>query len=126
MAAAAAGPTSGGGLATPDSANVQVIALDKVPEGGAAAAAVSGLKLIVARPSGGGDPKVFSSVCPHQGCTVAPNGTTNLACPCHQSTFDITTGSHIAGPAPTGLSVYPSQVVDGQVVLTSTTAQAPA
>lgn len=122
---AAAGSATGGGLATPGSANAQVIAVDKVPEGGAAAASVSGLNVIVARPSGGGDPKVFSSVCPHQGCTVAPNGTTNLKCPCHGSTFDIATGAHTGGPAPTGLRSYPSHVVDGQVVLTSTTAQAP-
>ncbi len=122
----AGGNPTAGGLATPASDNVEVIAVSEVPEGGAVKASAAGLDLLVTRPAGGGDPKVFSSICPHQNCKVAPNGSTNLKCPCHFSTFEIATGAHIAGPAPTGLSSYPSKVIGGKVVLTSTTAQAPA
>jgi nitrite reductase/ring-hydroxylating ferredoxin subunit len=115
-AGAGSGTSSGSGP-TP------LIALDKVPDGGAVAVTAGSLQLIVSRPSGG-DPKAFSSVCPHQGCAVAPEGA-DLKCPCHQSTFSLT-GAKISGPSPTGLITYQTAVKDGQVVLTSDTPGAPA
>jgi len=114
--------SSAGSEAAP-SGPTPLIALDKVPDGGAIAVSAAGLSLIVARPSGK-DPVALSSVCPHQGCKVAP-ATAKLLCPCHQSTFDVS-GAKISGPAPTGLITYPVEVKDGQIVLTSTTAGAPA
>jgi len=47
----------------------------------------------------------FSSVCTHQGCTVAYDaGEKVLACPCHGSKFDPADGATVvAGPAPTPL-----------------------
>ncbi len=44
----------------------------------------------------------FSSVCTHQGCTVAWDaGAKLLACPCHGSKFDPAAGAKVvAGPAP--------------------------
>jgi cytochrome b6-f complex iron-sulfur subunit len=48
----------------------------------------------------------FSSVCTHQGCTVAYNhGNSNLPCPCHGSVFN-TTGAVINGPASSPLRKY--------------------
>jgi cytochrome b6-f complex iron-sulfur subunit len=120
---AGSAPASSGGSEGSSSGPTTLIALDKVPDGGAVAVSAAGLSLIVARPSGG-DPVALSSVCPHQGCKVAP-AAKNLLCPCHQSTFDVS-GAKISGPAPTGLLTYPVEVKDGQIVLTSTTAGSPA
>jgi Rieske Fe-S protein len=116
----AATPAAGGSEAA--SEPVTLIELSKVPDGGAVAVSVAGLNLIVARPKGG-EPAAFTSVCPHQGCKVAPKDAT-LFCPCHQSVFGLD-GAKVSGPTPTGLPTYPTEVKDGLVVLTSTT-QGPA
>lgn len=50
----------------------------------------------------------LSSICTHEGCTVAynaPGG--NIKCPCHGSTFS-TTGSVVVGPATSSLASYPA------------------
>jgi thiosulfate dehydrogenase [quinone] large subunit len=55
-----------------------------------------------------GDFRAFSAVCPHAGCTVQFDGTSDVfACPCHGSVFSATTGAVLQGPAPTGLSPIP-------------------
>ncbi len=47
----------------------------------------------------------FDAVCPHAGCTVAYVPSAKIiACPCHGSEFDPTTGGLLRGPAPTGLT----------------------
>lgn len=49
----------------------------------------------------------LSSVCTHQGCTVAYNGSANkIQCPCHGSEFG-TSGGVLQGPAITPLESYP-------------------
>jgi cytochrome b6-f complex iron-sulfur subunit len=49
----------------------------------------------------------LSSICTHQGCTLAYNsGTDNLQCPCHGSVYT-TSGSVVSGPAPRSLQTYP-------------------
>jgi Rieske Fe-S protein len=51
---------------------------------------------VVTQPSAG-QFKAFSATCTHQGCTLTrvQNGLIN--CPCHQSQFDITTGTPTSG-----------------------------
>jgi Rieske Fe-S protein len=58
-----------------------------------------------------------SAVCTHQGCTVAPAGTT-LSCPCHGSVFDATTGAVQQGPANRPLPAIAVQVQGQNVVAT--------
>jgi cytochrome b6-f complex iron-sulfur subunit len=49
----------------------------------------------------------LSSVCTHQGCTVAYNSSAvKLQCPCHGSEFAVT-GSVLMGPAAAPLTSYP-------------------
>ncbi|MCU0362668.1 MAG: Rieske (2Fe-2S) protein [Bacteroidales bacterium] len=49
----------------------------------------------------------LSSVCTHQGCTVAyVHGASNVQCPCHGSVFT-TSGSVTTGPATSALTSYP-------------------
>lgn len=48
----------------------------------------------------------LSSICTHQGCTVAYNSTSgNLECPCHGSVYSIS-GNVLTGPAPAALHTY--------------------
>jgi cytochrome b6-f complex iron-sulfur subunit len=56
--------------------------------------------------TGGGNFSALSSICTHQGCTVAYNpGAGNIQCPCHGSVYT-TTGTVVSGPAPRALASY--------------------
>ncbi|MEI8126959.1 MAG: Rieske 2Fe-2S domain-containing protein [Actinomycetota bacterium] len=47
---------------------------------------------------------VYDAVCSHAGCTVGYYPANNLiVCPCHGSEFQVSDGSLLTGPAPTGL-----------------------
>lgn len=59
-------------------------------------------KIIVLQPKAG-EYKAYSSVCPHQGCSVSGITETALVCPCHGSRFDPATGKVTAGPAQSDL-----------------------
>ena len=104
----------GGEPAASGDPDAPLLRLDEVPVGGAkAVTAGNGDKVIVTRPSE--DQAVaFSAVCPHQGCTVAPDDE-QLSCPCHGSQFELD-GSLKKGPAEKGLEPYAVKVVDGQVL----------
>lgn len=57
-------------------------------------------KVVVTQPTAG-DFKAFDIKCTHQGCDVTeitPAGT--IKCPCHDSEYDISDASVVAGPAP--------------------------
>lgn len=100
--------SSGGGV------RASLVRLDEVPVGEAVEATdADGGKVLVSRLSED-EVVAFSAVCPHQGCTVAPDGE-QLACPCHGSQFELD-GSLKRGPAESGLTPYEVEVVDGQVL----------
>jgi thiosulfate dehydrogenase (quinone) large subunit len=80
-------------------------AASKVPVGQAAAFTdpSSGDPSLVIQPSTGTF-VAFDAVCPHAGCTVGYNAAAKvIACPCHGSQFNASTGAVEAGPAPHGL-----------------------
>lgn len=57
--------------------------------------------------TGSSNYSALSSICTHQGCTVAFNsGAANIQCPCHGSVYT-TAGAVVAGPAPKALKSYP-------------------
>lgn len=59
----------------------------------------------------------FTSLCPHQGCTVKwDTDENNFACPCHQSNFS-KQGEVISGPAVTPLEQYEVKEEDGIVLV---------
>jgi quinol---cytochrome c reductase iron-sulfur subunit len=65
----------------------------------------------------------YSKICTHVGCPVAlyEQTTHHILCPCHQSTFDATTGAQVTfGPAPRPLPQLPIGVdSDGYLIATS-------
>jgi ubiquinol-cytochrome c reductase iron-sulfur subunit len=59
---------------------------------------------------------VYSKVCTHAGCPVGlfEQGTSQLLCPCHQSTFNVLTGAQpVFGPATRPLPQLPLSVDSG-------------
>ena len=62
----------------------------------------------------------YSAVCTHTGCDVTnwDEGQLRMACPCHESQFDIYDGAKVVGgPAPRPLAMLPLEVVDGIVLV---------
>ena len=59
--------------------------------------------------------QVLSAVCPHEGCEVTFESSSNqFLCPCHESYFG-SDGSKIKGPSSRGLDALPSRVQDGKL-----------
>ncbi len=59
----------------------------------------------------------LSSICTHQGCTVAYNASTNeLPCPCHGSRFNIN-GKVLNGPAQRDLKKYTVKVDGSELII---------
>lgn len=60
-----------------------------------------------------GEIEVFSSVCPHLGCSVAWRGEmAEFICPCHNGSF-AADGKLISGPPPRGLDRLESKIESG-------------
>ena len=76
----------------------------------------SGQKMVIANVNG----KYYAvgNICTHRGCKLS-DGTLNgekVQCPCHGSTFDITTGAVIKGPASNPERSFKVRV-DGDAIL---------
>jgi Rieske Fe-S protein len=117
-----AAPGGGEGSAAPSAAGggtgssgATVVPLAEVPVGGAVTATAGGKDILVAQPTAG-QVVAFSSVCPHQGCKVAPVGS-QFECPCHQSRFAFADGAVTKGPATKGLTTVDVSVQGADVVL---------
>ena len=65
--------------------------------------------------TGDGNYSALSSICTHQGCTVAYNsGADKIQCPCHGSVYT-TGGAVVTGPAPRALTKY-TVSVEGNII----------
>ena len=87
LRSASASATGSASAAAPSGTPVKTA---DVPVGGGVINA-SGL-FVVTQPSAG-QFKAFSAVCTHMGCTVNKVASGMIDCPCHQSQFDISTGT---------------------------------
>jgi Rieske Fe-S protein len=108
---AACGSASGGGAGQADTSQVTLQASD-VPVGGGTIEADA--NVVVTQPAKG-EFKAFSATCTHQGCTLDSVSDGVIACPCHGSTFDISTGDVVNGPATRALPKVSVSVSDGTV-----------
>ncbi|MFJ9574451.1 Rieske (2Fe-2S) protein [Streptomyces bacillaris] len=85
-----------------------------IPEGGGMVFAAQ--KVVVTQPRAG-EFKAFSATCTHQGCAVKDVTDNVITCPCHNSTFDATTGSPTGGPATQPLPARQISVEGGAITL---------
>jgi len=59
--------------------------------------------------------EVFSAICPHLGCSVSwQHSSDDFFCPCHGSVFK-PDGSVVKGPAPRGMDTLPARVENGKL-----------
>jgi menaquinol-cytochrome c reductase iron-sulfur subunit len=78
--------------------------------------AVSEKAVYVSRDSRG-QLHVFSSICPHLGCTLPwVSGKNEFICPCHGATFS-SDGKRISGPSLRGMDELETTIQDGQVLV---------
>ena len=91
-------PSASGGTASGDGAEpaAAFASTADVPVGGGAVFADEGV--VVTQPTEG-EFLGFSITCTHQGCPVDSVTESGIACPCHGSVFDLTSGEPTAGPA---------------------------
>jgi Rieske Fe-S protein len=101
--------------ASGQTAAISVASTADIPVGGGLV--ISQVNLVVTQPVTG-EFKAFSSVCPHVGCLLdkVANGTVN--CPCHGSTFRISDGAVVTGPATRPLTPVAITVGNGAITLT--------
>ena len=73
-------------------------------------------QVVVTQPAAG-QFRAFSAVCTHVGCICnrVANGT--IDCPCHGSTFKVTDGAVVTGPAASPLAAKSIAIKDGKILL---------
>jgi menaquinol-cytochrome c reductase iron-sulfur subunit len=78
---------------------------------------ITSQKPIYVLPTGIGEHRVLSPVCPHLGCEVEwQEDGKRFFCPCHDSVF-AEDGKLISGPAPRGMDYLNSKVRDGDLLV---------
>ena len=89
--------------------------VNEVPENKGKVVEIDGRKAAIFNNQG--DPKAFSTTCPHLGCDVEWNDSENSwDCPCHGSRFN-KDGSLLKGPARRGLDPIETEIKDGEIKL---------
>jgi Rieske Fe-S protein len=93
---------------------VQVASTTDIPVGGGMVILKD--NIVVTQPVAG-QFKAFAAVCPHVGCLLdkVANGTIN--CPCHGSTFRISDGGVVTGPATRPLTPVRVTVANGMITI---------
>ncbi|MEP6477699.1 MAG: non-heme iron oxygenase ferredoxin subunit [Actinomycetota bacterium] len=96
---------------------IRVGALAEVPDGELRAFETPGGRVAVAHVQN--RLFAFGDACTHAGCSLADGELDDrdetVACPCHGSVFDVTSGEPTEGPAVDPVAVYPVRTVDGWI-----------
>jgi nitrite reductase/ring-hydroxylating ferredoxin subunit len=92
---ATAGTTTAAGTTSGAAGSPKVKVAD-VPVGGGVI--MQDADFVVTQPAAG-TYKAFSKICTHQGCPVSSVANGHINCTCHGSTFSVTDGSVVSGPA---------------------------
>ncbi|MCG6496653.1 Rieske (2Fe-2S) protein [Kitasatospora sp. A2-31] len=112
-----------GGSATTAKASAPATPKEPVVVGPAADVPVGGgkvyreKKIVVTQPSAG-QYEAFSAVCTHAGCVVDKVEDQLIKCPCHGSSFNMSTGARVEGPAIKPLPEYQVAVDGGNLKVT--------
>jgi Rieske Fe-S protein len=94
---------------------IEVASTSDIPVGGGMV--ISKVNLVVTQPAAG-QFKAFSTVCPHVGCLLDKVANGTIDCPCHGSTFRISDGAVVTGPATQPLTPVDITVAGGMISLT--------
>lgn len=94
---------------------IQVTSTTAIPLGGGVVVARE--NIVVTQPVSG-EFKAFSAVCTHAGCLLDKVANGTIDCPCHGSTFRISDGSVVTGPATRPLTPVPIRVTNGMITIT--------
>jgi len=94
---------------------VQVASTADIPVGGGMVILKD--DVVVTQPVAG-EFKACSAVCPHVGCLLGKVANGTIDCPCHGSTFRISDGSVVTGPATRPLTPVPITVAGGVITIT--------
>jgi Rieske Fe-S protein len=86
----------------------------EIPVGGGVV--YTAARVVVTQPTKG-KYHAFSAVCTHVGCIVNKVASGTIDCPCHGSTFRVTDGAVVTGPADSPLPKKPFKIENGKVVL---------
>ena len=95
----------------------KVATVQEVPPGSAKQVTVNGRQ--VGLFNVGGTFYAIEDVCPHRGAPLSEGVCegTEVTCPWHGATFDLTTGSHLSPPATRGVAAFTVQVVGDEIQL---------
>lgn len=104
-------PTPGSGSG---SGGILLAAAADIPVGGGVI--FPGDKVVVTQPTAG-QFIAFSAFCTHVACMLGKVAGGTIDCPCHGSTFKITNGAPVTGPATRPLPQVPIAVKDGKIML---------
>jgi len=117
MGTAAANPNTDNGMGSSSGTMTTGTVLGKaadIPVGGGVV--YTAAKVVVTQPAKD-KYHAFSAICTHVGCIVNKVANGTIDCPCHGSTFRVTDGAVVTGPADTPLPKKKIKVADGKVFL---------
>ena len=107
-------PAPAGGGAASGATGGEVAKAGDIPVGGGKIFADQ--KVVVTQPSAG-EFKAFSATCTHRQCVVSEVRNGTIDCACHNSSFKISDGSVVTGPATRPLPAATVKVENGKIVL---------
>jgi nitrite reductase/ring-hydroxylating ferredoxin subunit len=93
---------------------------DEIEEGEAKAFPVNGAEIAVSRVAG--TLYAFSDICTHRQCNLSLGGEidgTSITCECHGSTFDMTSGEVLEGPATVPIPTFPVRDENGDLQIST-------
>ena len=106
--------SAGSGSAAGGMAGTPLGMTSEIPVGGGKV--FTAQQVVVTQPTAG-QFRAFSAVCTHVGCICNKVANGTIDCPCHGSTFKISNGAVVTGPAASPLPAKSIAITDGTIML---------
>src|SRR5581483_7308521 len=93
----------------------KVATVGEVPAGRGKQVTVNGRRLALFKV--GGAYYAIDDTCPHRGAPLSEGDVegSEVVCPWHAASFDLTTGAHLSPPATSGVACFPVRVVGDEI-----------